>query len=85
VDKSAVSVAPGSSDQVVITNNMIGPITVVVQGKINGIQAAFDHPEIKSGEKGVLTVKAAEGAKGGALNVYVEQTRQTIPIQVVLK
>jgi hypothetical protein len=85
VDKSAVTVAPGSSDQIVITNNMIGPITVVVQGKINGVQAAFDHAEIKAGEKGILTVKAAEGAKAGALNVYVEQTRQTIPIQVVMK
>jgi len=84
-DKSAVAVTPGSSDQIVITNSMTGPITVSVQGKINGIQAAFDHAEIKSGEKGTLTVKAAEGAKAGALTVYVEQTRQTIPIQVVVK
>jgi hypothetical protein len=30
-------------------------------------------------------VKAADGAKAGALTVRVQQTGQTIPIQVVLK
>lgn len=84
-DKSTVSVKPGSSDQVAITNGMTGPITLTLQGKLDGIQAAFDHAEIKPGEKATLTVKAAEGAKAGVLNVYVQQTRQTIPVEVVLK
>jgi hypothetical protein len=64
---------------------MVGPITVTLQGKLDGIQAAFDHPEIKPGEKATLTVRAGDGAKAGILNVYVQQTRQTIPVEVVLK
>jgi hypothetical protein len=84
-DKGTVSVKPGSPDQVVITNGMVGPINLTVQGKIDGIQAAFDRSEIKPGEKATLIVKAADGAKTGVLNVYIRQTRQTIPIEVVLK
>jgi len=84
-DKGAVSVTPGTTDQVVISNGMVGPINLTIQGKIEGIEASFDQAEIKPGEKATLTVKAADGAKAGVLNVFVQQTRQTIPIQVVLK
>jgi hypothetical protein len=84
-DKTAVEVNAGSSDQIAITNGMVGPISLTVQGKIDGIEAAFDHAEIKPGEKATLTVKAADGAKAGVLTVSVQQTGQTIPIQVVLK
>jgi len=84
-DKAAVEVKPGSPDQIVISNGMVGPINLTVQGKIDGIEAAFDHAEIKPGEKATLTVKAVNGAKAGALSVRVEQTGQTIPVQVVLK
>lgn len=86
VDKQTVAVKPGSAGQIVITNGMVGPIDLSVQSKLEGIQASFDHAEIKPGEKATLTVKASEdGAKAGVLNVYVQQTRQTIPIEVVLK
>jgi hypothetical protein len=84
-DKAAVEVKAGSPDQIVITNGMVGPISLTVQGKIDGIEAAFDRAEIKPGEKATLTVKAADEAKAGALTVRVQQTGQTIPIQVVLK
>lgn len=84
-DKAEVSVKPGSSDQIVITNGMVGPIDLTVQGKIDGIQADFDRAEIKPGEKATMTVKAADGAKAGVLSIYVQQTRQTIPIHVVVK
>jgi hypothetical protein len=84
-DKAAVGVKPGSPDQIVISNGMVGPINLSVQGKIEGIEAAFDRAEIKPGEKATLTVKAANGAKDGVLSVRVQQTGQTIPIQVVLK
>jgi hypothetical protein len=84
-DKQAVNVKPGSPDQIVIANGMVGPINLSVQGKLEGIQAAFDRAEIKPGEKATLTVKAADGAKAGVLTVRVQQTGQTFPIQVVLK
>jgi hypothetical protein len=84
-DKGAVEVKAGSPDQVVITNGMVGPINLTVEGKIDGIEAAFDRAEIKTGEKATLTVKAANEAKGGALTVRVQQTGQTIPVQVVVK
>ena len=84
-DKAAVGVKPGAPDQIVITNGMVGPINLRVQGKIDGIEAAFDRAEIKPGEKATLTVKAADDAKAGVLTVSVQQTGQKIPIQVVLK
>jgi hypothetical protein len=84
-DKAAVAVKPGASDQVVIFNGMVGPINLTVEGKIDGIQAAFDRSEINPGEKATLTVKATDGAKAGELTVHVRQTSQTIPIQVTLK
>jgi hypothetical protein len=84
-DKGAVEVKAGSPDRIVITNGMIGPIDLTVEGKIDGIEAAFDRAEIKPGEKATLTVKAADEAKGGALTVRVQQTGQTLPVQVVVK
>jgi hypothetical protein len=85
VDKAAVTVKPGASDQVVISNGMVGPIDLTVDGKIDGIQAAFDRSEIKPGEKATMTVKATDGAKAGELTVHIQQTGQKIPIQVNLK
>jgi hypothetical protein len=85
LDKAEVAVKPGAQDQVVIANGMVGPINLTIQGKIEGIQAAFDHAEIKSGEKAVMTVKAADGAKAGILTVHVQQTGQTLPVRVVVK
>jgi hypothetical protein len=85
VDKEKITVQPGSQDQIVISNGMVGPISLTVQGKIEGIQAALDRAEIKSGEKATMTVKATEGAAAGVLTVHVQQTGQNIPIQVVLK
>jgi hypothetical protein len=84
-DKTEVSLKPGAQDQILISNGMVGPISVSVEGKIDGVQAAFDKAEIKSGEKGTLTVKAADGAKAGVLTVRVQQTGQAVPIRVVLK
>jgi hypothetical protein len=84
-DKSAVAVGPGASDQVVIFNGMAGPIDLTIDGKIDGIQAAFDRSEIKPGEKAAMTVKATDGAKAGQLTIHIKQTGQTIPIQVTIK
>jgi hypothetical protein len=84
-DKGVVSLKPGSSGEVEISNGMTGPIDLTVQGKIDGIEAALDRAEVKPGEKATLTVKAAEGAKGGVLNIMVRQTQHPIPIQVVVK
>jgi hypothetical protein len=84
-DKTAVALKPGASDQVVILNGMGGPINLTVDGKIDGIQAAFDRSEIKPGDKATMTVKAADGAKAGELTVHIQQTGQTIAIQVTVK
>ncbi len=59
---------------------MVGPINLTVQGKIDGIEAAFDRAEIKPGEKATLIVKAADGAKAGAL-MYVYSKPADDPVQ----
>jgi hypothetical protein len=84
-DKSAVSLKPGESEQVVIENAMKGPVTVLVQGKLDGIEAAFDRETIPAGGKARLTLKAAEGAQSGKLTVRAMPLGNEMPIQVTVK
>jgi hypothetical protein len=84
-DKSTVDLKPGESDRVIIENGMRGPVTVSVQGKVDGIEAAFDRETIPAGEKATLTLKAAEGAKSGKLIVRAMPLGNEMPIQVTVK
>jgi hypothetical protein len=84
-DKSEVSLNPGQTERVVIENGMKGPVTVSLQGKLEGIEAAFDHETIPAGEKAILTLKAEDGAKSGKLTVRAMPLRNEMPIQVTVK
>jgi hypothetical protein len=84
-DKSEVSLKSGESDQVVIENAMKGPVTVSIQGKLKGIEAAFDRETIPAGEKATLTLKAAEGATSGKLVIRAMPLGNEMPIQVTVK
>ena len=84
-DKSAVNLKSGESEQVIIENAMKGPVTVSIQGKLEGIEAAFDREKIPAGEKATLTLKAMDGAKGGKLTVRAMPLGNEMPIQVTVK
>jgi hypothetical protein len=84
-DKSALTLSAGESGQVVIDNGMKGPVTVSVEGKLLGVEAAFDRDTIPAGEKATLTVKTAAGAQSGALNVRVLPIGKVMPIKVTVQ
>ena len=84
-DRQSVDLAPGESAQVTFENHAAGPMKLEVLPKIKGIEISFDHAVINAGEKAVMTVKASEDAKAIIIPVIIEQTGETIPIQVNIK
>jgi len=81
-DKQAVSLKPGGSDQVTITNQAPGLMSISVIGAIPGVNVTLDRMELKTGEKAVVTFRAANDAKPGGLSIRVDQTNHVIPIRV---
>lgn len=84
-DKSDLILKPGESGNVVIANAMKGPVTLSIEGKLEGIAAALDRESVPGGEKATLTVKAAEGAKSGKITVLVKPIGNPIAIRVTVK
>jgi hypothetical protein len=86
LDKQSVSlVRAGESEEVAIANGAPGMMSLSVAGKVPGVDAKFDHTDLKSGEKAVLTLRAGKDAKPGVLGILVEQTGEVLSIQVTVK
>ena len=81
-DKQAVTLKPGESAQVTLTNTAPGLMNLSLQNPLPGVDAKLDTLELKAGAKAVLNIEAHEGAQPGKLTLQVEQTNQVIPIQV---
>jgi hypothetical protein len=84
-DKDKVTLKPGGSAQVTITNGAPGPVSISLMGKIPGVDIKLDRMNIPAGEKAVLTFRAGDAAKTGIVSVLIEQTNQVIPIQVKIE
>ncbi len=84
-DREAVTLKPGYSEQVTISNGAPGVMDVSLYGTIPGVEAKLDHTSLKLADKAVLTIRAAEGAKSGLLTIRVEQTGEFIPIRVEIQ
>jgi hypothetical protein len=84
-DKAAVTLKPGYSEKVTITNTAPGMMNISVFGALPGVEAKLDRGSLSVSEKAVLTITAAEGAKPGLLTVRVEQTGESIPIRVEIQ
>lgn len=88
-DKKAVrlNLEKASSDQVVIENRLQGAVKLVLNApKVEGLEARFDQPELKSGEKTVLKFSYKPGKTPPeriAATVSVEPTNQAIPVDIV--
>jgi hypothetical protein len=85
VDKKEVSLKPGESATVTISNGAPGAMTLTIPSQLTGIEATLDKTTMQSGEKATLTVKAGENAKAGVLNLQVEPIGQILPVQIVVK
>jgi hypothetical protein len=84
-DKSDLTLKPGASEQVSISNSMPGPVDLEVTGKPAGVEVSFDRAQVKTGEKAVMTVHAAQDAKDGTVAVRVQQTGQLLKFPVSVK
>jgi hypothetical protein len=82
VDKTAVTLKTGESEQVTVTNGAQGTISVELTGEIPGVDVKLDQMDIPAGQKAVVTLRAGAGAKPGVLSLRVEQTNQVFSIQV---
>jgi hypothetical protein len=79
--------ANGGSAEVVVRNALPGSITLKLQAPtIPGLEARLEHDQIASKASGRVLLKYTPQSQKPApttLNVVVESTNQTIPIQVV--
>jgi len=85
LDKNAVSLKRGGSATVTISSSAPGATTLLIQGRIPGIEAKLDKSSLQSGEKALLTIKATNAAKPGALVIRADPAGQTLPVQVSVK
>jgi hypothetical protein len=84
-DKAAVSLAPGETEQVTISNTAQGLMSLALSGAPPGVEVKLDQLDLNAGEKAVLSLRAGTDAKPGVLSIRVEQTNQVIPISISIK
>lgn len=84
VDRASVTVQQASSEKVTITNGGSAPMDLFVLGKLAGVETTLDRTRINPGEKAVLTIRAAAGAKDGMLVIGAgdNQGMMTLPVTV---
>jgi hypothetical protein len=79
--------ANGGSAEVVIRNSLPGSITLKLQSAPTpGLEARLEHDQIPSKASGRVLLKytpQSQQPRPATVNVLVESTNQTIPIQVV--
>ena len=82
VDRSEVALEEGKAGQVTFSNGAAGAITLSFLGAVPaGVEAKFDHTELKAGEQAVLSLRAT-GKTKATLQVRIDPTNQIIPIQI---
>jgi len=85
-DRESVTLQPGGdAEQILISNGSPGSMSVHFMNELAGIDAKVEHTTVQTGEKAVLRLKAAPGAKPGTLEVRIDPVGKIIPIQVAVK
>jgi hypothetical protein len=85
VEKREVDVVRGAGTEITITNTAQGPMSVALNGKLQGVEATLDKTNLQANEKAVLSLKADVSAVSGTLEILVSPIRQVIPIQINVK
>jgi hypothetical protein len=81
-DRQAVTIKAGQSEQVTITNNSAGYMTIGIQGSVPDLEATLSSTVVKAGEKAVLKLRAGHNVRAGVLNITVLPTSELIPIKI---
>ncbi len=84
-DKTALSLKPGATGQVAITNGMTGMVSLVIVQQVRGVDAKLENPIVPAGGKAVLTVHAGAEAVSGVLRLQVKPIGPQISIQISIE
>lgn len=84
-DKSALTLASGETGHVTVQNGMPGPVTLTVEGKLQGVEVTIQPRTVPAGGKADVAVKAATDAKSGSITVVAAQIGKTMPVQITIK
>jgi hypothetical protein len=85
VDKTALSLKPGASDRVVISNGTPGIMGLEIAQQIPGVEAKLDAAYYPAGGKAVLTVHAGQQATSGVIALRVKPIGPPISIKVTVE
>jgi hypothetical protein len=85
VDKDSLTLKPGETGQVTITNSAPGAMSLSVSGAGTGVETKLEDSTVGAGKNTTLSVRAKEGARSCVVTIRVEQTTQTIPVQVTIQ
>jgi hypothetical protein len=81
-DKTALTLKPGASGQVVISNGAPGLIRLEIAQQLPGVEATLDSATVPAGGKGVLTVHAGQQTMSGVLGLRVKPIGPGISIRI---
>ena len=84
-DKASITLRPGDSQQVKVTNTAPGIMDLTLVGFPQGIDAKLDRTTLKANETAVLTLQAGKDPRYGNVDLRVEQTLEFVTIEVVIK
>ena len=85
IDKTEVSLAPGASTQVTISNGMPGPIVLVARTTAPEIEVRVDHSQVNAGEHAVVAIHAKPGAASGTVEIQVQPTGQILAVKTTVQ
>jgi hypothetical protein len=84
-DKTELTLKPGSSDQVTISNGTPGLMYLEIAQQIPGVEAKLESAAIPAAGKTVLTVHAGEQPASGVIGLRVKPIGPRIAIKVTVE
>ena len=71
--------------EVAISNSSPGPITLTARSSAPGVEVRIDQPQVKAGDRAVLTIHAGDKASSGSVYVRVQPTGQLLTIKATVQ
>jgi hypothetical protein len=81
-DKTELSLKPGGTDRVIISNGTPGLINLEISRQIPGVEAKLDSGTVPGGGKAVLTVQAGQQPTTGLIGLRIRPIGPHIAIKV---
>ena len=82
LDKTSVVLKPEETQQLTVTNSAPGAMTLTLAQTLPGIEVTIDKAVLKTGEKGVITLKANDNPHTGTMSFRIQPTGETLAWEV---